>query len=396
MNHIHKLYVAVISAVVTFFMLAQPISAQVTPVWLYSGELVTIGPSEVINQNMAFFGGETVEILGTINGDVYVAGGQVMIGGTINGDLFVAGGDVNLNGTVTQDVRLAAGQLNLDGTIGRNATFAAGNISMSQSATIQGSVLSFSGNQNYQGTVGGDIITFAGNTVISNQVNGNVDAVGESLRISPSAIIAGDLTYNENANIQIDEAAQVNGEVIPQAPINIHMDTPNKEEVAQVFAAIGLFFTTVSFVSALILGLLLHRLAPIYMAQTAKGISQAPFKNLGIGFVTLFLTPVLAVVLMASVFGFPLGLLTFVVFFVGLYFAKLYVATALGQIIAKAVKWQTSKYLEFLIGLVVLYILFIIPVIGTIVQFLTLLFGLGALVLSKSVVYQTARDKKII
>jgi cytoskeletal protein CcmA (bactofilin family) len=47
----------------------------------------------------------------TINGDVYVVGGQGMLDGTIDGDLFAGMGAVTLGGTVGGDARLDAGRV---------------------------------------------------------------------------------------------------------------------------------------------------------------------------------------------------------------------------------------------------------------------------------------------
>lgn len=394
MNAFSRLITALFTGLAAAVLVTTPALAQDMPAWLHTGELVTIGPDEVVNQNLSFYAGETVEILGTVNGDVYVGGGMVIIDGTINGDLFVAGGSINLNGAVTQDLRLAGGQVNIDGTIGRNATIAGGNVNIGDNAIIQGSVLSFAGNQIYQGRVDGDIITFSGNLLLSDQVQGNIDAMVESLRVNPSALIGGYLTYNDNASAQIDDSATIGGEVSTR-----HIETPkgpSEEEFAQAGAAIGFGFTLVTYISALILGLLLHRLFPVYMKQSAAGIISSPFKHLGVGLVTIILMPVLAIIFMITIFGFPIGLLTFVSFFIILYLAKFYSATAVGQLIAKRVNPGLGKFWQFFIGLTVVYLVFLIPVIGGLTKLFVTLFGVGALVVHELALYRSLRDKKLI
>ena len=85
--------------------------------------------------------GETVEISGTINGDLYASGGQVVIAGSVNGDVLVAGGRVSLSGTVSQDVRAAGGQIAITGNVGRNLTLAGGNVEIASSAAVRHGVV---------------------------------------------------------------------------------------------------------------------------------------------------------------------------------------------------------------------------------------------------------------
>jgi hypothetical protein len=86
-----------------------------------SGEVVTLDRGEIIEDNY-FAGGERVEVLGEVKGDVYAVGGTVIVDGIINGDLLVAGGNIEIRGTITHDIRAAGGNIKISGNVGGNVS----------------------------------------------------------------------------------------------------------------------------------------------------------------------------------------------------------------------------------------------------------------------------------
>jgi hypothetical protein len=73
-----------------------------------------IHDGEVVNENVSISGGRlVVEAGGTINGDVFVFGGDAVIDGNINGSLTLYGGNAALSGTVSGDLVLFGGNLEL-------------------------------------------------------------------------------------------------------------------------------------------------------------------------------------------------------------------------------------------------------------------------------------------
>ncbi len=61
------------------------------------GETVTIGPDEVIGEDLYVIG-RTLQIQGTVRGDLITASGRVEITGTVEGDVLSMAGDIRVSG----------------------------------------------------------------------------------------------------------------------------------------------------------------------------------------------------------------------------------------------------------------------------------------------------------
>ncbi len=97
------------------------------------------------------------------------------------------------------------------------------------------------------------------------------------------------------------------------------------------------------------------------------------------GVAVFFLLPIVAVVLLATVVGIPLGL--FLLLALALLYTVGYVAGAhaVGRMVVKP---PASRYVAFLAGLGIVRLLALVPVVGGIVWAITTIVGLGALVVA--------------
>ena len=76
---------------------------------LRGGGDVTVASGEVIDEDL-YVAGDHIIVNGTINGDLWAAGGTI-INGTVNGSVLAVGGTVNISGEVTHTVRVAGRNL---------------------------------------------------------------------------------------------------------------------------------------------------------------------------------------------------------------------------------------------------------------------------------------------
>ena len=79
-----------------------------------------------------------------------------------------------------------------------------------------------------------------------------------------------------------------------------------------------------------------------------------------------------------------------------MYMAKIIVGLAIGQKIMTFFDKKLSMRLSFTIGLILYYILSIIPFIGFVFWIIAGLIGFGALLLQKKYVYTDLRKKRLI
>jgi cytoskeletal protein CcmA (bactofilin family) len=363
-----------------------------------SEELIVLEEDEVIDRDF-ITAGETVELYGTVNGDVYAAGGRVVVRGTINGDLLVAGGQVIIDGVVTQDVRVFGGDVNIRGDIGKNLTFGAGDVYIAGPANIAGSIVAGAGNVEIEGTVAGNILMGAGNLIISGDVGGDIDAGAGAFRLSPTATVGGHIAYWSEEDASISEGATVTG-AVKKIEQNKDLTTPDmtkiKEGMYKAKHSASKVLLTVKFIAAVVTGLLLQRLLPGFFARSAEAVSNKTLGALGLGFLVLFMTPIALILLLITVIGAPLFLIVLFKYILEIYFAKIAVSFWAGERILGAMGSKDRRGWALVTGLVAYYILANLPIIGGFTKILSLLIGLGAIVIACRNMWKDARSRGVV
>jgi hypothetical protein len=162
--------------------------------------------------NQTVDGDYFAEISGTVNGDVYVFGGQIMIDGRVNGDVLVVGGTLSFSGSA-QDVRVAGGDVTITGTVGRNLTVAGGNVDLSSSASIGGSAVIAGGDVDISAPIGRSAKIAAGNLTLASRVGGHVDAAVGRLRVTSRGDIQGNVRYSSGTEASVSKGARIGGQI---------------------------------------------------------------------------------------------------------------------------------------------------------------------------------------
>ncbi len=359
----------------------------------YSGQSVTLEKNETVNGNY-FASGKSVNVEGSVTNDAYVAGGNVLVDGTIANDLLVAGGTVTIHGTINHDLRVAGGQVVISGTVGGNVTVIGGNVTVEDTGKIAGSLVAGGGQVTLYGPVGQSVVVGGGQVTIGSSIGGDVWASGQ-VTVNNNASIEGSLTYLSKNTATIDPQAHITGKVNHTVP-----PKPSPEPhiaVGAFLAGLSFILSLASFITAFLLGLLLLNFAPIYSGHVTNVILQRPWWSLLIGFLTVIIVPILIVFLLALLIGIPFAILLAIALFLFEYFAKIFVSWAIGLFILKRItKNETHPAWVLLLGLVVYYLILLIPVIGGIFWIFATLIGIGALVISKRDYYIDLRQNKFI
>lgn len=387
-----KKITAVLISFLALFVFATPLHAKSDG----PTQVVILPQGETVDHDY-FAAGETVEIHGTVNGDVYAAGGQVIITGTVNGDVLAAGGTVTLSGTVSQDARLAGGQITISGSVGRNLTVASGNVEVLESARLGGSVVAGAGNLRIGTDVPRGITAGVGRLAISSNVTGDVEtAVGE-LYLAPGANIRGNLNYLSENDARIEQGASVSGQIQKRLPPEYLRTSPDeaRREAAKAYAGAKGFSTIMGFLTTLVIGLLLLRFVPNFLARSVDNLRDQPWTALGIGFLALVVTPVLFIALLIGIITIPLAFILLFAYFITLYLSSIPVSIWLGETILARVNRPASIYWTFALGLLALSLITLLPFFGWLAKLLTVLFGLGTYLISKKQAYALGIDKKV-
>ena len=333
---------------------------------------------QIIKKDYGAFG-EVVEISGTVLGDVYAVAGQIFIDGIVDGDVLALGGIVHISGVVTQDIRIAGGQVVISGEIGRNATIIATHVTFTDTAKIGGSVVVGGANVFISSSVGREVRVAGRNFTLSGAVEEDVEAAVENIRITEKAKVGGDFTYWSNQDAFIDKDASISGAIARKSPQQF---TGRFQEMAAPFLHwIRPFLGLSSFFTTLIFGLLLIRFFHGYMKTAVYTLRNHTWRALTGGIFTLLVIPVLFGLLIITIVGIPLGFVLLLASSVMLYGARIFVMLLMGQIVMKRLpigQRGAGDGVAFFAGLVIYSLLILIPVVGWIVSFAAMLFGLGA------------------
>lgn len=366
------------------FISAVPVFSQT----LNHNQFATLPKDQTVNDTY-FATGETVTISGVVNGDAYIAGGNVIVDGTVNGDLLVAGGNVVISGNVTQDVRVVGGQITIQGQVGKNVTAIGGSFNVSDPANIAGGLVAGAGNVNIYAPVGKSSVIGGGNITLGDTIGGNVLAGAGNLHLDSEAQIDGNLEY------YADNEAQILPNINVVGTITFHKNpAPSKNEVS-MFGS-WFFMKIINFLSSLLLGIILIRLAPVHSMNIASQLKKRVASCMGFGFLTLVGTPVVAIMLAITIIGLPLTFFSMVLYCILIFVSKIFVSYWIGLKVLGRWYSKPSPSGAFGVGLILWFIVTSIPLIGWVLSFLSLIAGMGAILLQKRVLYSSLREKKLI
>ncbi|MCY1081675.1 hypothetical protein [Archangium lansingense] len=342
---------------------------------LRRGDVVQVGPQEVIEEDLYAFG-RVVNIEGTVRGDLIVAGQQVDISGTVEGDVMSAAARSQISSQIRGSLRAASNELSVLGPVGEDAMLAAGNLRLMPNAQVGRDLYLASGEARVEAPVLGELRAAAGTLTLSAPVGQDASAEVGTLRLTDGARINGDLSYRSDRDAQLAPGAVVAGSLEHLAP-----EHEKERGLVQ-----GFYFWLRSLVGLFALGLLFALLAPRFARRVSTMLRQRPLPSLGWGAALFVSIPLLA----SFVFlvGLLLGGWWIALFILGLYALAIalsfpVVGLFLGQwLLERFHKTGTHLVLALLVGLVLLTLVGRVPVLGALVALATILFGLGALLLT--------------
>lgn len=431
MNRISKLFV-VVSLLVLFLL------TLTTPARAFdgrSGENVIIKSDEVIDDDLYITAG-TFVLDGTVNGDLIALGRTITINGKVDGDVMAAGQTVLVNGTVTGAVRMAGSIL----LVGEQASvggdvIAAGYSLESRKGSRIGQDLVFAGNQvllagdvarnmqaasnafELRGTVGGNVNADVGEanagyagpppTLFMPESPIPVPTVKPGLTIAQSAKVEGNLKYTQSRELAFPTGV-VAGKVTRTQPVTSATAAP-QETTGQRVLTWGLNALRAS-VTLILIGLFLLWLFPNFMQGWSRKLQSAVWPSLGWGvaaYIIFFLALLLIVVLIVLgglLFGvltlggvagtiISVGVLSFLAILLGFVLVTSFVAKVVfGQALGRWLLARLNsplvehRFWPMVIGVIVTVVVIallrfpLIPgFLGSILNFVVILLGLGAL-----------------
>ncbi|MBN1299528.1 MAG: hypothetical protein JW997_07570, partial [Actinobacteria bacterium] len=392
-----KVTLFVIVSILVFFISASPLFG-----FTVKGE-DTVNLTGIEEDDVYVMGG-TVNFSGEVNGDLVAAGGRLNFDGTVLQDLIAAGGYITMDGEVKDDIRIAGGDIAISGNVGDDVIAAGGELRIENSAKINGDLVITGGKVNIAGEIDGKIIASGGEIIISGKAGKGVEVGGAAaLTIENTAVINGDLVYTSDSEAKIADGASISGSV---KFTEIQKQQKDKYSYALPFGVFGgiigatyIGSRVISFISIFVLGIILLLAIPAIFKKFNSRMESSFGYCTGGGAIMLFGIPVamlvifiIGIILLVTIIGSGLGivLLTSNIIIGILYFIIIYTSTAflaflLGKVILSKTKLNMEKYgwkvLAYLIGLVIIMIVYSIPFVGGLARFAGILFGFGGIMM---------------
>jgi hypothetical protein len=349
-----------------------------------SSDAVSVGKNEVIDGSL-FAAGANLSIDGKINGDLICAGQSININGEVAGDVICAGQSININGKVGGSVRAAGNSLNVNGEVAKNLMFAGASLNTTASSSVRWEMLIGTAAANLKGSVGRDLVGAGANVNLGGSIGRDVtlkldskNSTQAGLNLEDSASVGGKLTYTDTKDANISKKAVVRGEVKRLEP-KLSATGGKRGRSA------GAWFMGVIYkiLSALVIGLVLLLLWGEEVKKILANLATKMQSAFGWGLVVLLITPPLCLLLLITLIGAPLAVIIGVLWLIAICLSKILVAIFVGQKLLERF-WQERKeslYTALVIGVIVSYLVFSIPVIGWLVALLAIIWGLGSIYL---------------
>jgi cytoskeletal protein CcmA (bactofilin family) len=311
------------------------------------------------------------QIDGDVDGDLIVASQYLTVNGHVKGDILAFGQEVRVNGPVDGNVRLWCQAASLNSTIAKNAMAWAQALELDSKAKIGGTMTLGSEVAQLNGRIGGDVLAFADLVGINGSMGHDVQVRAERLNIGPSGEIAGQTKYLGRREPEVSPGAKL------ASPIQKRYEKRGPDYSQGAYYWHQILFWGAGF----LLGLVILLLAPGFffdVSQACKKIGPA----IGFGALFLFATPIAAMIVCFTIVGLSVGLPTLALYAMAIYATKIFVGAWLGEKLLGASVGFGPAVGRLALGLAILRALRMLPYVGLLVGLLTVMMGLGAIVLA--------------
>lgn len=326
-----------------------------------------------------YLAGTDITVAAPLPLDMLAAGGTIRLAAPVAGDATLAAGTVSVERPVSGDLRVAGAQITVTAPVEGDLALAGGAIVASSTARdtrIIGASVRVTGS-------GGKAVIYGADVHLSGTFAGDVEVLAsDRLTLAEGTVIAGTLRYDAPQEAAVPATATVAGGVTYTGASSY---LPTIEE-AQRFAVAGAsVFFVVRVLAVLIAAALLAGLFPVFSQRVAdRALARTParFALLALlGFAVVFAAPVLILFLMLSFVGAGVAMLLLVAYLLLLLLGYLYAGVLAGAALGRGlfkrpqVTWKLA-----LLGMLVLYLIGTVPVIGGAIASILFLAATGCIV----------------
>ena len=350
-----------------------PTHAESTP-----ADNVHVTQDQIISGNL-YVTGKAITIDGVISGDLIAAAKSITINGQVAGDIIAFAQEISIDGSVDGNVRTIARDVRINGRVARNISALGSTIFLGSSSYTAWDTYLAAAKIDALGKVEGNLNCWSNQVTVSGQVGKDLNISAPStkkrslIKIESTANIGSNVNYSSLEALDISETASVGGDINRSIP---------ESQAAKLWGVVWLIKETILIFAALIMGLALIYLARPSVKRIVEHLEAAPLKAFLTGFWLFFAIPLASLVLAMTIIGLPFGLVIMALWLIAIYCGKIMLAILLGRLLVVNVlrfKQYSGMFWSLTIGVLVLWALTSLPVIGWLISLIAAWLGLGSI-----------------
>ena len=231
------------------------------------------------------------------------------------------------------------------------------------------------------GRIGGDLHVISKNFRLSGEILGTASIESDRIVLAPSARIGGDLVYTGSAKPKLFDGAVVSGQIR-----QLKSDMSSDNRFAKYWIWYVILVVLGLLMALILLGAALQFVVPGLLSGAAATVVDRKWVSLGRGVALTILVPATVALLMVTVVGVPIGLVTMAAFFVLLALAFIAISYCIGLYLRKLFGnaeipsgyWPRTLWTAT--GILTLIVVAAIPFVGWALLVLAVTAGLGAVI----------------
>jgi hypothetical protein len=233
-----------------------------------------------------------------------------------------------------------------------------------------------------------DVVVFGGSVRIAGEVVGDVVIFGGGVALEPTAVV-GNNVIRIGGVVDKKESAIVRGEIRggPEVRWNwvLPLSVPFRNGWNWFEGMLGGFLQSlVNTIALVALGALLIVFLPTQLNQVASVAEKSAVPSLGVGCLTWLVVPPLILLFAITCLGIPLSLVLVVAFVAALVLGWIAISVVIGTKLLNVLKVQTIvPLLAMVVGLLVLWLVTSLPLLGALIWLFVTSLALGAVVLTR-------------
>lgn len=268
-----------------------------------------------------------------------------------------------------------------------------GTYTLESGEVLDGSLVVFGGSATLEenSRVEGDAVILGGTLDAQGEITGSVIGIGGLVTLGNAATVEQDVVVF-GANLDQSLGAEVGGEVINGIAGPLSLDFPRRIGAPRFQLSFSPFFEFAWFMLRAflwaILAVVLVLFLPRQFAQISQTAIHQPLISGGLGLLTVFILPVILLVLLITLICSPLSLLGMLLLAVAWGFGLIALGLEVGNRLAAMVKQDWAPALSAGVGTLLLILVLnglqaVIPCLGWVFPALAGVIGLGAVILTR-------------